>query len=83
MLQGAPGAAVASEDHIRRALDLACRQGALSWELRAAMSLARLWRDQERVAEACELLALVYGRFTEGFATSDLEEAKSLLEQLA
>ena len=47
------------------------------------MSLARLWRDQERVAEARELLARVYGRFTEGFATSDLEEAKSLLEQLA
>ena len=83
MLQGAPDAAVASEDHIRRALDLACRQGALSWELRAAMSLARLWRDQERVAESRELLAPVYGRFTEGFATSDLEEAKSLLEQLA
>ena len=83
MLQGAPGAAVASEDHFRRALDLTCRQGALSWELRAAMSLARRWKDQERIAEARELLARVYGRFTEGFATSDLEEAKGLLEQLA
>ncbi len=83
MLQGAPGAAVASKDHFQRALDLACRQGALSWALRAAMSLARLWRDQQHVAEARELLARVYGRFAEGFATSDLQDAKSLLEKLA
>ena len=51
--------------------------------LRAAMSLARLWRDQGKVQQARELLAPVYGWFTEGFDTRDLEEAKALLEQLA
>ncbi len=83
LLQGAPGAAAAAEDHFRQALDWARRQGALSWELRAASSLARLWRDQHRVTEARALLGPVYGRFTEGFATGDLREARSLLEQLA
>jgi predicted ATPase len=83
LLQGAPGAASAAEDHFRQALDWAHRQGALSWELRAATSLARLWRDQHRVTEARALLGPVYGRFTEGFATADLREARSLLEQLA
>jgi predicted ATPase len=53
------------------------------WELRAAMSLACLWRDQGKVSEARELLALVYGWFTEGFETRDLMEAKALLEGLA
>jgi len=53
------------------------------WELRAAMSLARLWRDQGKVQQARELLAPVYGWFTEGFDTRDLKEAKALLEQLA
>ena len=52
------------------------------WELRASMSLARLWRDQGKVSEARELLAPVYGWFTEGFDTRDLKEAKVLLEQL-
>jgi predicted ATPase len=52
-------------------------------ELRAAMSLARLWRDQGKVQQACELLAPVYGWFTEGFDTRDLKEAKALLEELA
>jgi predicted ATPase len=58
-------------------------QGALSWELRAATSLSRLLHGQHRVAEARDVLGSVYGRFTEGFATSDLQEAKSLLEMLA
>jgi predicted ATPase len=82
LLQGEPGAAAAAEDHFRQALDWARRQGALSWELRTATSLARLWRDQHRVKEARALLGSVYGRFTEGFATADLREAKSLLQEL-
>ena len=56
---------------------------AKSWELRASMSLARLWRDQGKVREARELLAPVYGWFTEGFDTRDLKEAKALLDQLS
>jgi predicted ATPase len=83
LLQDAPGAAAAAEGQFRQALDWARRQGALSWELRTASSLARLWRDQHRDGEARELLGSVYGRFTEGFATTDLREARSLLEQLA
>ena len=58
-------------------------QQAKSWELRAAMSIARLWRDQGKRDEARELLAPVYGWFTEGFDTRDLKEAKALLEGLA
>jgi predicted ATPase len=54
----------------------------LSWELRAATDLARLWRNRHRAAQARELLASVYGRFTEGFNTTDLREANSLLEEL-
>ena len=83
LLQDAPGAAAAAEGQFRQTLDWARRQGALSWELRAATSLARLWRDQHRVTEARALLGPVYGRFAEGFATADLREARSLLEQLA
>ena len=71
----------AIEDHFARSLDWARRQQALAWELRTAMSLARLRQRQHRVAEARELLGSVYGRFTEGFATADLREARSLLEQ--
>jgi hypothetical protein len=78
----AHGAAAEAESHFRRALNLARQQGALSWELRAATSLARLWRDQTRSKEAHELLAPVYDRFTEGVATADLKEAKRLLEEL-
>jgi predicted ATPase/DNA-binding winged helix-turn-helix (wHTH) protein len=81
LLQGAPEAA-AAEDHFRQALDWAHRQGALFWELRAATSLARLWRDQGRPAEAIALLQPVYDRFTEGFDTADLKAAKALLEAL-
>jgi predicted ATPase len=66
-----------------RALAVARQQKAKSWELRAAMSMARLWRDQGKREAARELLAPVYGWFTEGFDTRDLKEAKALLEQLA
>ena len=64
-------------------LDWARTQQAKSWELRTATSYARLMRDQGRVGEACDLLAPVYGWFTEGFATKDLKDAKALLEELA
>jgi len=63
-------------------LDLAHRQGALSWELRAATSLARLLRDQGRSAKALALLHPVYDRFTEGFDTADLKAAEALLDAL-
>ena len=69
--------------YFERALGVARAQKAKSWELRAAMSLARLWRDQGKVQQAREQLAPVYGWFTEGFDTRDLKEAKALLEQLA
>jgi tetratricopeptide (TPR) repeat protein len=81
--RGAPDAMAAAEDHFRQALDWAAQQGALSWELRAATSLARLWRDQAREKEARDLLAPVYDRFTEGFATADLRAAKSLIEEMS
>jgi non-specific serine/threonine protein kinase len=76
-------AKAAAEEHLVRSLDLAHRQQALAWQLRAAMSLARLRRRQRRVGEARELLESVYARFTEGFATADLREARTLLDQLA
>ena len=68
--------------YFERALAVARQQQAKSWELRAAMSLARLWRDQGKVQQARELLAPVYGWFSEGFETRDLNEAKGLLEEL-
>jgi hypothetical protein len=67
----------------RRALDVARRQEAKALELRAAMSLARLWQQQGRCADARELLAPIYGWFTEGFDTADLQEAKALLKALS
>ena len=70
---------IALEDALR----IARKQQAKSYELRAATSLARLWGEQGRRAEARELLAPVYGWFTEGFDTADLKEAKTLLDQLA
>ena len=73
----------AAEELYRKALSIAEEQKAKLWELRAAMSLARLRCDQGRHAEARALLAPVYGWFTEGFATPDLKEAKALLDQLA
>jgi predicted ATPase len=83
LLQDAPEAAAAAEDHFGQALDWACRQGALAWELRAATSLARLLRDQGRSAEALALLQPVYDRFAEGFETVDLKAAKHVLDMLA
>jgi class 3 adenylate cyclase/predicted ATPase len=72
-----------AEAYFDHALLVAREQQAKSWELRAAMSLARLWRDQGKVQVARELLAPVYEWFTEGFDTRDLKEAKALLEELA
>jgi predicted ATPase len=72
-----------AEAYFERALAVARQQQAKSWELRTSMSLARLWRDQGKVQQARELLAPVYGWFTEGFDTRDLKEAKALLEKLA
>jgi predicted ATPase len=72
-----------AEAYFERALSVARQQQAKSWELRASMSLARLWRSQGEVQQARELLAPVYGWFTEGFDTRDLKEAKALLEELA
>ena len=68
---------------MQRALDIAHRQEAKSLELRAAISLSRLWQQQGKRAEAYALLAPIYGWFTEGFDTADLQEAKVLLEELA
>jgi predicted ATPase len=72
-----------AEELYRKALGIAREQEAKLWELRAAMSLARLRRDQGRRAEAQDLLAPIYGWFTEGFDTPDLKEAKALLDELA
>ena len=72
-----------AEKCFERALSVAHQQQQKSYELRAVMSLARLWRDQGKVQQARELLAPVYGWFTEGFDTRDLKEAKALLEELA
>jgi predicted ATPase/DNA-binding winged helix-turn-helix (wHTH) protein len=79
LLGRAPTAAEIAEQCFRQALDVARRQGALAWELRAAMSLERFWRGQQRASHARQLLAPVYRRFTEGFETADLIAAKALL----
>ena len=73
----------AAEFAFLRAIEVAKRQKAKSWELRAATSLARLWRDQDKRREAHDLLAPVYGWFTEGFDTPVLQEAKVLLDELS
>ena len=75
--------AAKAEAYFERALAVARQQQAKSWELRAAMSMARLWRNQGKRDAARELLAPVYGWFTEGFDTLDLKEAKALLDELA
>jgi predicted ATPase len=77
------GHSEAAEELYRKALSIAARQEAKLWELHAAVSLARLRRDQGRRAEGRDLLAPIYGWFTEGFDTLDLKEAKSLLDELA
>ena len=74
--------AAKAEGYFERALAVARKQQARSWELRTAMSLARLWRDQGKRDEARELLAPVHGWFTEGFDTLDLKEANALLDEL-
>jgi class 3 adenylate cyclase/predicted ATPase len=71
-----------AEAYFKRALAVARTQQAKSWELRAAMSMARLWRDQGKWDDARDLLAPIYGWFTEGFATLDLKETKALLDEL-
>jgi predicted ATPase len=75
--------AAKAEDYFERALAVARKQQAKSWELRAAMSMARLWREQGKRDEAQKILAPVYGWFTEGFDTLDLRQAKALLDELA
>jgi tetratricopeptide (TPR) repeat protein len=82
LLQAAAGAAAAADDHFRQALDWARRQGALSLELRAATSLARLLRDRGSSVDARAVLQPVYDRFTEGFDMGDLKAAKALLDTL-
>ena len=72
-----------AEAWLQRALDVARRQEAKVLELRAAMSLARLWQQQGKRAQARALLAPIYGWFTEGFDTADLQEAKTVLEELS
>ena len=72
-----------AENYFEHALSVARAQQAKSWELRAAMSLAQLWRNQGKPQRARELLASIYGWFTEGFDTRDLKHAKALLEELA
>jgi len=72
-----------AEAHFERAISVAQQQQAKSWELRAAMSMAGLWREQGKPQQARELLAPIYGWFTEGFGPLDLRQAKALLEELA
>ena len=83
LLYEAASDASQAEASLLHALDVARLQQAKWWELRAAMSLSRLWQRQGKRAEAHALLAPVYGWFTEGFDTADLQEAKSLLDELA
>jgi predicted ATPase len=83
LLQARGRDADAAEASLRTAIDIARTQGARGWELRAATSLARLWRDQGKRREAYDLLAPIYGWFTEGFDTPDLKDAKALLDEPA
>jgi predicted ATPase len=73
----------AAEQHYRQAIAVAERQSVKLFQLRASTSLARLWRDQGKRAEAHDLLAPIYGWFTEGFDAPDLKDAKALLDGLA
>jgi predicted ATPase len=82
LLRRNPSAPDRAEVSYRRAIERARSQEAKSWELRASTSLARFWRDQGKRSEARDLLAPIYGWFTEGFDTLDLKEAKALLDQL-
>jgi len=80
LMQGDDAEAEAS---LQKAIEVARRQSAKSWELRATVSLCRLWQEQGRLDEARQMLAEIYGWFTEGFDTPDLQEAKALLEELS
>jgi hypothetical protein len=71
-----------AEGYFLKAIEIARRQGAKSLELRAVLSLARLWQQQGRKANARQMLAEIYGGFTEGFDTKDLQDAKTLLDRL-
>ena len=82
-LLAAAGTVSAAETAMQRGVEVARRQNAKSWELRGAMSLARLWTRKGRHSQARDLLAPILGWFQEGFDTADLEEAKTLLDQLA
>jgi predicted ATPase len=83
LLQQAVPETAQAEACFQQALTIARRQQAKSWELRAAMSLARLWQCQGKRSTAYELLAPIYHWFTEGFDTADLQEAQALLEELS
>lgn len=82
LLLDGPASAAAAENHLRAALNWAHRQDALSWELRAPTSLARLRANRGRTDEARQVLAPVYDRFTEGFETADVRAAKAMLDAL-
>jgi serine/threonine protein kinase/predicted ATPase len=82
LLAASPNQADAAEGHFRQAIDTARRQQSRAWELRATMSLARLWHRQGRRDEAREALSAVYGTYTEGFTTPDLVDAAALLETM-
>ena len=83
LLAGSPCDAAEAEASLSRALAVAREQEVRFWELRAATSLARLWRDHDKRIEARDLLAPIYGSFTEGFGTRDLKEAAAILAGLA
>ena len=82
LMSGAADGTPKAERCYVEGLEWARKQGALSWELRCATSLFRLWNQRDRAGEARELLASVYGRFTEGFETADLKAAQMLLNSI-
>ena len=83
MLEAEPASIAQAEACFNQSIEIAQQQKAKSWELRAAMSLARLYQNQGKKKEARGLLAQIYDRFTEGFDTVDLREAKALLDELS
>jgi class 3 adenylate cyclase/predicted ATPase len=82
-VQGLESRVKEAEECFQKAIEIAQRQQAKSWELRAVMSLSRLWQQQGKKAEAQQMLAEIYGWFTEGFDTADLKEARALLEEFS